>query len=736
MSDTSSKIPFLPERLKDLERLSLNLLWRWNRRARSFLRNELDPVLWSALRHNPVALLRQMDPGRLAQLARDPNFLAKLDGVVAEMDHALTSEDTWFHNTFPDAGSAPVAYFCAEFGLHNSIPIYSGGLGVLAGDHCKAVSDLGVPFVGVGLLYSKGYFDQHLNLEGWQQGSEEVFDPRIMPLVRLTGPQGETALAVLRTAARDVAIGAWKLAVGRADLILLDTNLPENDPEDRELTYQLYGGGQEHRLKQEWILGVGGVRVLRALGIAPDAWHANEGHAAFMMVERLRERIADGASLPEATRDVRSRTVFTTHTPVPAGHDMFSPELIDSVCGSYHESMGMDREQFGAIGHHPEIDHGRFHMTAAAIRLAGHVNGVSTLHRDVTRELWRCLWPGREAVHVPIEGVTNGVHLGTWMSHRYMELLDDHLGPDWGARADDPAMWDRVLEIDDRKIWAVHVELKERLLEFCREESRTRWRDVWKEAAHLVGGGTLLGPRPLTLGFARRFATYKRAHLLFMDEDRLGRLLTDPRRPVQIVFAGKAHPADDTAKKVLQKVWQATRDARFEGRIAFIEDYELHVAHRLVQGVDVWLNTPRAPLEASGTSGMKAALNCVPHLSTLDGWWAEGFTGDNGWALPRAEGTEAEVDQHDHEALFGILERDVVPLFYEQDEDGVPGGFVQYMKHALRVAGQRFTARRMVEEYTRRFYVPALSGALEADDPPTDGTGHVGAALAAEESGT
>ncbi len=735
MSDTSSKIPFLPERLKDLERLSLNLLWRWNRRARSFLRNELDPVLWSALRHNPVALLRQMDPGRLAQLARDPNFLAKLDGVSAEIEHALTSEDTWFRNTFPDAGSAPVAYFCAEFGLHNSIPIYSGGLGVLAGDHCKAVSDLGVPFVGVGLLYSKGYFDQHLNLEGWQQGSEEPFDPRIMPLVRLSGAHGETALTVLRTGGRDVAIGAWKLAVGRASLILLDTNLPENDPEDRELTYQLYGGGQEHRLKQEWILGVGGVRVLRALGIAPGAWHANEGHATFMMVERLRERISDGASLSEATRDVRSRTVFTTHTPVPAGHDMFSPELIDSVCGSYHETLDMDRERFRAIGHHPEIDHGRFHMTAAAIRLAGHVNGVSMLHRDVTRELWRCLWPGRDAAHVPIEGVTNGVHLGTWMSHRYMELLDDHLGADWGGRVDDPAMWDGVLELDDRKVWEVHVELKKRLLDFCREESRTRWREIWKEAAHLVGGGTLLGPQPLTLGFARRFATYKRAHLLFMDEERLARLLTDPRRPVQIVFAGKAHPADDTAKKVLQKVWQATRDARFEGRIAFIEDYELHVAHRLVQGVDVWLNTPRAPMEASGTSGMKAALNCVPHLSTLDGWWAEGFTGDNGWALPRAEGTEAEVDQQDHEALFGILEREVVPLFYDQDEDGVPHGFVQYMKHALRVAAQRFTARRMVEDYATRFYVPALSGTLENDDPPTEGFGDVTPAFAAEESG-
>ncbi len=719
MSDNTGKIPFLPERLKDLERLSLNLLWRWNRHARSFLRNELDPVLWSALRHNPVALLRQMEPGRLAHLSRDPEFLAKLDGVIEEIDHALVSEDTWFRHTFPDLGRAPVAYFCAEFGLHNSIPIYSGGLGVLAGDHCKAVSDLGVPFVGVGLLYSKGYFDQHLNLEGWQQGSEEVFDPRVMPLVRLHGPEGEVALTSLETSGRQVAIGAWKLAVGRANLVLLDTNLPENDPEDRGLTYQLYAGGQDHRLRQEWILGVGGVRVLRALGIAPGAWHANEGHATFMMVERLREHVTEGASLDDAVGLVRARTVFTTHTPVPAGHDMFPPELIESVCGSYHESLGIDRETFGEIGNHPEINHGRFHMTAAAIRLAGHVNGVSKLHRDVTRDFWKSMWPSRNTSRVPIHGVTNGVHLGTWMSHRFMELLDEHLGVDWGSRVDDESTWDRVLELDNAKVWAVHLELKQRLLDFCREESRTRWKDYWKDASHLVGGGTLLGPKPLTLGFARRFATYKRAHLLFMDEDRLARFLTNPHRPVQIIFAGKAHPADDTAKRILQKVWQATRDPRFEGRIAFIEDYELHVAHRLVQGVDVWLNTPRAPMEASGTSGMKAALNCVPHLSTLDGWWAEGFAGDNGWALPRVEGTDEQVDQQDHEALFGILEREVVPLFYEQDEDGVPHGFVHYMKHALRVAGHRFTARRMVQDYTSNFYVKALSGVLEHDDPPT-----------------
>lgn len=723
MIEGTGKIPHLPERLGDLERLALNLQWRWSRRTRRFFRNEFDPVLWSAVRHNPVELLRLVEPGRLAHLAQNADFLSEYDAVVAELDERLASESSWFRETFPELGSAPVAYFCAEFGLHSSIPIYSGGLGVLAGDHCKAASDLGVPFVGVGLLYCKGYFDQYLNLEGWQESQEEVFDPLVMPLVRVVGADGRHTLTVLETAGRDVHIGAWRLSVGRVQLILLDTNLPENHPEDHELTYQLYGGGQDHRLRQEWVLGVGGVRVLRALGIEPGAWHANEGHAAFMMVERLREHIGSGADVHEAVALVRARTVFTTHTPVPAGHDTFPSDLMATVCGDYHESLQLERQAFYDLGRHPELDHDhtRFHMTAAAIRLSAHVNGVSKQHEQVTRQLWSSLWPERDVSRIPIGSVTNGVHLGSWMSHRFMELLDESLGADWPARIDDPALWDGVLDLDDAQLWDVHVGLKKRLLAFCREQARSRWTALWKEAAHLVGAGTLLSPEPLTIGFARRFATYKRAHLLFVDEERLARLLTDPRRPVQIIFAGKAHPADEHAKRILQRVWQSTRDARFEGRIAFIEDYDLHVAHRLVQGVDLWLNVPRAPKEASGTSGMKAALNCVPQLSTLDGWWAEGFEGENGWTIPLAQGSEKEVDQLDHESLFTILENDVVPLFYDRDERDVPVGWVRYMKQALRIAASRFTTRRMVQEYVRDYYVPALRGSGEADDPPTAG---------------
>ena len=719
MQEESSKIPYLPERLQGLEQLSLNLWWRWNRNARWMLRT-IDPVLWSATRHNPVAMLRKVSPHRLAHCSTDPVFLKLFDETMADFREALESDETWFRHKHPQVSTDhPVAYFCAEFGLHNSIPIYSGGLGVLAGDHCKAASDLGVPLIGVGFLYSKGYFDQRLNLEGWQEDSDESFDQGIMPLVRLTGPNGSLSLGSVITSGRPVNIGAWLLHAGRVKLYLLDTNLPENHEEDRELTYKLYGGGQEHRLKQEWILGVGGVRVLRTLGINPGAWHANEGHASFMMVECLRERMEAGASLEDGIAAVRSRSVFTTHTPVPAGHDMFQPESMDAVCSAYWENGPIDRETFFALGAHPELDHGRFHMTAAAIRLSSRVNGVSKRHKRVTQELWTSLWPGREASHLPIHGVTNGVHLPSWMSHRYMELLDELFGPEWERDADNPPDWDRVMELDDRRVWNVHVELKEILLDFCREQARARWIELWREAAHLVGAGTLLTPEPLTLGFARRFATYKRANLLFRDEERLRRLLTDPRRPVQLVFAGKAHPADDEGKRVLQRVWQLTRDARFEGRIAFVEDYELHVAHRLVQGVDVWLNVPRVPMEASGTSGMKAALNCVPQISTLDGWWAEGFNGDNGWAVSVSEGSDDEVDTRDHESLFTLLEREVVPLYYDRDDHELPLDWIRVMKESLRVAGRHFTTQRMVQEYTDRFYAPALAGRVEGDDPPT-----------------
>jgi starch phosphorylase len=719
MTSNSSKIPYLPEPLQGLSNIALNFSWRWNRFARELFW-EIDPTLYHLSGRNPIELLRRADPARLTDVARDPAFLEKYRKVMETAALEDSSSGTWFAHEFGDHQDQVVAYFCAEFGIHKSVPIYSGGLGVLAGDHCKAASDLGVPLVGVGLLYLKGYFDQQLSLEGWQLDNEEQFDPLLTPLEPILTPDGGRSLAAVTLFRRKIHVGAWKMVVGRTTIILLDSNLPENQARDRDLTQKLYQGGDENRLCQEWILGVGGVRVLRAIGIDPQAWHANEGHAAFMMVERVRELLDDGTPLEEAIRIVRSRGVFTTHTPVPAGHDTFSTEQIDEALSHYWEKSGIDRETFFSFGTPPDQTPGSFHMTACAMRLSRYVNGVAEKHGQVTRENWKQLWPGREPGEVPIFHITNGVHLTSWMAWRMMDLLDDHLGPGWAGRMTDDDFWTGVLEIDDEALCEAHKQLKGYLFSFIREQARKRWRDEWREAMHLVGAGTLLNPAALTIGFARRFATYKRADLIFRDEERLLKLLTNPWRPVQIIFAGKAHPADDAGKRMLQRVYSYSRDPRFEGRIAFLQDYDLNSADRLVQGVDLWLNMPVVPMEASGTSGMKAALNAIPQVSTLDGWWAEGYTGLNGWAVPVSTGYP-DPDAADIENLYSLLEREVVPLYYEKGKGGVSEGWALRMKHALYAAGKQFTASRMLREYTKQCYVPSFQGSLEGDDPPVAG---------------
>ena len=713
-----NRFPFLPERIEGLAEVATNVSWSWKRDARRVFQM-LDDSLWHLTRHNPIAILRRIDPGRLSDCARDPRFLAVFDTVMSEYRREQEWNHTWFAQEHGELSrERPVAYFCAEFGLHNSVPIYSGGLGVLAGDHCKAASDIGVPLIGVGLFYTKGYFDQKLRLDGWQEDSDERFDVVNAPLERVYGQSREPFLARLETNGREVHIGVWRMLVGRVPVFLLDTNLEQNHEDDRDLTSKLYIGGPEVRLKQEWILGVGGVRVLRAMGVDPAAWHANEGHAAFMMVERVRELTATGVPFDDATRQVRERSVFTTHTPVPAGHDTFTFEDLARCSGDVWSELGVSRETFFEIGTHPTEEPGRFHMTVAALRLSKHVNGVSRRHGDVSRQIWAPLWPDRDATRVPIGHITNGVHAQTWMAREIADLLDGYFGADWPERMTDVSMWESVLAMDDAALWRVHVTLKVALMNFIREEARRRWVRHWKEATHVVGAGTLLNPDVLTIGFARRFATYKRADLIFRDIDRLRDLLVNSARPVQIIFAGKAHPADTPGKEVLRAVYGFTRDARLEGRVAFLEDYELHLAHRLVQGVDLWLNLPRVPMEASGTSGMKAALNGVPQLSTLDGWWHEAYEGLNGWAIPPAS-TRATPDEWDAERLYRLLEEQVVPAFYTRDENGIPSGWVQKMKHALRVAGQQFNARRMVVEYVRQSYAPAMAGNGSPDDPPT-----------------
>ncbi|MGH7581768.1 MAG: alpha-glucan family phosphorylase [Gemmatimonadales bacterium] len=721
MTPLRDKIPALPARLEGLAALATNLAWTWHRQARALFRR-VDEARWHDSHHNPIVVLRSASAERLEALAHDPDFCAHYDSVMAWFDQERNTAQGWFRDRYPEISiDHPVAYFCAEFGLHASVPIYSGGLGILAGDQAKTASDLTLPFVGVGLFYKKGYFDQRITADGWQEDSDEVLNPDDTPLVRVQGPDGSPLLTALSTFGRTVHVAAWTMSAGRTPLYLLDTDLDANDENDRMLTARLYSGSAEHRLRQEWILGAGGVRVLRTLGIVPAAWHANEGHAAFMMIERVREHLGEGTTFDGAVAAVRRNTVFTTHTPVPAGHDSFDIGRIAECAGvEYLGEFGDQATRALGLGVHPGQSPRQFHMTVLALRLAGHVNGVAEAHGIVSRQLWGDLWSSRPSERVPIGAVTNGVHLATWMANPIMRMLDYHLGDDWGLRLDDPTTWDAVLGLDAREVWFTHEDLKRNLFQYLREEARRRWRDEWRQAAQVVAAGTLLDPSVFTIGFARRFATYKRANLLFRDIERLRAIVANRDRPVQVIIAGKAHPHDTPGKEVLQQLYHYTRDPIFEGRIALIEDYDMHLAHLLVQGVDLWLNLPRVPLEACGTSGMKAALNGVPQLSTLDGWWEEGFNGKNGWAIPRAPvDSDAEpADAADAGHLYQLLEEECVPLWYDQDSQGIPRRFVQRMKEAIRVAGARFTARRMVQDYIDRYYAPILRGDPFVDDPP------------------
>jgi starch phosphorylase len=716
MTAALDRMPPFPTPIEGLGEIAMNLAWSWNRDARDLF-TLVDPVLWAQTRDDPVRLLQEVDPARLESCAADPEFVDLYDRVKGALDALASSEGTWFRQRHADATEGPVAYFCAEFAVHDSIPIYSGGLGILAGDHVKSASDLGIPLIGVGLLYSRGYFDQSFDAEGWQLSEDEVFDPERMPLTPMHDPEGE-GLASVELEGRSVQLGVWTMRVGRSTIYLLDSDLAVNAEEDRALTNRLYESGEELRLKQEWILGVGGVRVLEALGVEPGVWHANEGHAAFMMVERAGRLVEEGRSFEEAVADVRANSVFTTHTPVPAGHDNFTLGQIERILGNVWEPLGLEREAFMRIGFAPQTGADRFHMTATAIRMAHGVNGVSERHGHVTREMWRELWDDRPAGDVPIGHVTNGVHRWTWMAPEIQELLDEELGEWWTHRVEEPELWDKVLDIDDGRVWRLHQELKRQSFRFLTEQARQRWREVWGKARHLVASGPLLDPEVLTLGFARRFATYKRADLLLRQEERLLDLITDARRPVQLVFAGKAHPADDAGKRILQRIYRLSHDPRSAGRVAFVQDYEMHVARALFTGVDVWLNVPRVPKEASGTSGMKAALNLVPQLGTLDGWWAEGYTGDNGWAIPSSPDPD-DPDEWDWDQLFLLLEDEVVPTYHDRSSDGIPHGWVRSMKHALWIAGRDFTTDRMLRDYTEKYYMRAWSGSTEGDDPPT-----------------
>lgn len=698
----------LPERLNRLDELAIDLWWSWHPLARVVFR-QLDYTLWRATAHNPVRMLWVIPRERLEAAARDAEFTSIYDRALAALDDARAAKHTWWEHRYPHLTGQSIAYFSAEFALHQSLPIYAGGLGVLAGDHCKEAGDLGVPLIGVGFMYPQGYFHQHVSAEGWQEESYERLNWADAPIEPALAADGKPCITAVPLGDRSVLVAVWRVRIGRVKLYLLDTDLEENAPWDRELSARLYGGDRETRIQQEIILGIGGVRALKALGSDPAVFHLNEGHAAFVVLQRIRDLIERGVSFEDALEQIRRTTIFTTHTPVAAGHDAFPFHLMEKHLASCWGTLGPNRDKFLALGSHDAGGGAQFNMTALALRSAGETNAVSRLHGEVTRTMWD-IWPGVPPAERPVGHITNGVHVPTWIATELSDLFERHLGADWRERHDDPAFWDAVLAVPDEELWAVRRSLRQYLFTFVRDRARQRWTEERVGIPRVVAAGTLLEPDALTIGFARRFTGYKRPELVFHDPDRLARILNASGRPVQLVFAGKSHPADDIGKHHLQRVYKRALDPAFGGRVAFVDDYDLHVAHFLVQGCDVWLNNPRKPLEASGTSGMKAAINGVPHLSIGDGWWAEGFDGTNGWVIDGgATGDNHEVvDAADAAALYRILEEQVVPAFYDRDASGVPHRWLSIVKQAIRTVAPRFSARRMVKEYVDTMYAPAM----------------------------
>lgn len=699
----------LPPRISRLNELAYNLWWSWNPEACQLYR-AIDPELWEYVYHNPVKFLRWADARQLERAASDETFRSRYRKVMATFDAYIESDHTWFRRTYPDLSEHTVAYFSAEFGLHESLPIYSGGLGILSGDHCKAASDLGLPFVGVGFLYPQGYFRQQINARGDQEAIYEKLNFSIVPAQPATDSSGEQIVVQVDLPGRQVYATVWQIQVGRVPLFLLDTDVHPNAPEDRALAARLYSGDSEMRISQEIMLGIGGVRALRALGIRPAIWHMNEGHSAFMALERVRELVQDESiSFGEAFEIVKAGNIFTTHTPVPAGHDAFSFELMEKYFGNYWPQMGLDRNGFMALGYHEMPWGARFSMTVLALKSSSHYNGVSELHGRVSRKMWRELWPDRAVEDVPIGHITNGVHTKSWLTPELAMLFDRHLGDNWEERLDEPATWEAVEGIPDAELWQIHCRRKQMMINYLRHRIRRQRARNQAPVDEIVAAESLLDPDALTIGFARRFATYKRATLIFRDVERIKRILNQEGRPVQIIFAGKAHPADEPGKALIKRIVELSKQPGFQGRVVFIENYDINIARHLIRGVDLWLNNPRRPMEASGTSGQKAALNGAPNFSVLDGWWPEAYDGTNGWAIGKGREytNQEEQDAADAESLYRTLENEIVPLFYERDADRIPHGWMRVVKSSIRACAPVFSVRRMVKEYTEKMYVPA-----------------------------
>ena len=709
MLHTFTVVPSLTGELAALQRIANNLWWCWEPDAIALFRR-MDADLWRSTRHNPVEMLGILQQTTLESLQADDGFMAHLKMVDEKLNDYLR-ERAWFQKDSTDGAGMRVAYFSMEFGLHESLPIYSGGLGILAGDHLKSASDLGIPLTGVGLLYRQGYFRQYLNNEGWQQEYYPENDFYNLPLILERDDQGVPLDFELEFGNRKFKVHIWRVQVGRVPFYLLDTNLEENSPDDRLITTKLYFGDREMRMLQEIVLGIGGIRALRLLGILPNICHMNEGHAAFLALERMRLLMDKReVGFREALEIVRAGNIFTTHTPVEAGIDHFPPELLEKYFSSYYGDLGLSRDEFLGLGRqNPDDNRENFCMAVLALKLAGYANGVSQLHGEVSRKMWRNLWPELPGEQLPLTSITNGVHTRTWMSNHMASLLVRYLGTRWREDPADHTAWRRVAKIPDAELWRTRQSCREKLVDFARKRLKEQLVKVGATFKEISIAGEVLDPEVLTIGFARRFATYKRGTLLLRDLERLARILNNPDMPVQIIFAGKAHPQDHEGKELIRQIVQVSHLERFRHRIVFIEDYDMEVARHLVQGVDVWLNTPLRPMEASGTSGMKVAFNGGLNMSVLDGWWCEGYQGNNGWAIGKGEVYEDTEYQNlvESRAVYDLLEKEIVPLFYERGNDGVPRAWVSTMKASLQSLCPVFSTERMVQEYTRTAYLPS-----------------------------
>ena len=705
MGAIKDKFPDIPDRISGLRELTYNLWWSWHPQARMLFKM-LDRQAWKESVHNPVKMLKEISREILESAVKDSEYLNYYDGVIARFHEDITTKACWFSENVIDSTCLPIAYFSAEYGLHRSLPFYAGGLGFLAGDHIKECSDLGVPLVAVGFMYPEGYLRQKIRMEGWQENVDEVLDRDAAPIVRMLNEKDKQLVVKVPFIDPPIYVAVWKVDVGRSPLYLIDTDIDINDPWNRSIAYHLYIGDIEQRLRQEIVLGIGGSEVLNTLGIRHSVLHLNEGHCAFALLERIRERIEEGMSFEKASEQVRATSVFTTHTPVLAGHDVFPFYLMDKYFSHYYPLLGLGRDDFLQLGTHPDYPTAGFNMTAFSLRMSYYHNGVSRRHGEVSRHMWQLLWPDKKEEDVPIDSITNGVHVPTWIEPKIELLFNKYFGPDWLKDQDNSVIWERIDDIPDEELWQVHYWLKMKLINFVREQARRRWLENRVSPFNIIASGTLIDPTALTIGFARRFASYKRTDLIFHDLGRLKKLLNHRWRPLQIIFAGKAHPSDDDGKRILQRIFNFTHDPEMGGRIAFVENYDEQLAQYMVHGVDLWLNNPVPPLEACGTSGMKASLNGVPHLSILDGWWIEGFNGKNGWAF------SGGGDDQDADAIYTLLENEIVPLYYKVDDDGIPHDWVKIMKKAIVSNAPLFSARRMTKEYVQKFYKNALKSAM------------------------